>query len=155
MTQLYYLNATAWNGERINGVLYGRDIENWDDLSLSVIGLYRPLPPYEPPAGKYIVGKSLQIVDGLPRYVYELTDTPPKPEVPYSISPLQARKVLRIAGAKALVDGYVLTLSEEAQEEWNYATEIRRDNQIIAAGAASLGWTETQVDDLFILGATL
>lgn len=79
----------------------------------------------------------------------------PVPIVPYSISPLQARKVLRVAGVKAIVDSYVQSLPEEDQEEWDYATEVLRDNVVIAAGGAALGWTDKQIDDLFILGATL
>jgi hypothetical protein len=75
--------------------------------------------------------------------------------VPSSISPLQARRALRQAGLKAAVDAYVATLDEEEQEAWEYATEVRRENAIIAAGATALGLTDAQLDGLFVLGASL
>lgn len=80
------------------------------------------------------------------------TQPPPALEpVPVSITPLQARKGLRATGLKPMVDAFVSTLSEEAQEEWEYALEIRRDSQIIAASIALLPTplTEEQVDELF------
>ncbi len=80
---------------------------------------------------------------------------PPPAPVPQSMSPLQARRALRAAGLKAAVDAYVATLPEEEQEAWEYATEVRRDNEVIAAGAAALGLSAEQVDDIFRLGPTL
>lgn len=75
--------------------------------------------------------------------------------VPYSITPLQARRALRAAGLKAQVDAYIAALSAEDQEAWEFAITIHRDNAIIAGGAQLLGLTASQVDDLFRLGATL
>jgi hypothetical protein len=81
---------------------------------------------------------------------------PPEPpvSVPQKITPLQARKALRQLGWKAAVDAFVATLSEEEQEEWDFATEYRRDNAIIAKGATALGLTQEQIDELFRLAVT-
>lgn len=79
----------------------------------------------------------------------------PEPVVPSAITPLQARKALREAGLKDAVDAFIDGLDEEEQEEWEYAIEVRRDNPIIAKGAAALSLSESDVDGLFILGATL
>lgn len=79
---------------------------------------------------------------------------PPVP-VPTSISPLQARKALRQAGLKAAVDAYVASLSEEEQEEWEYAIEVQRTGPTINNGWALLGRSQAELDDLFRLGATL
>lgn len=81
-------------------------------------------------------------------------DSPP-PIVPASITPLQARKVLRSAGLYAAVQAYVATLTEAEQDEWEYAISIERSNPIIIGGALAIGLSEAQVDQLFIQGATL
>lgn len=75
--------------------------------------------------------------------------------VPATITPLQARKALRAAGLYNAVQNYVASLPEEAREEWEYATQIERNNTIIAGGAAALGMSSEQVDQLFIMGAGL
>jgi hypothetical protein len=75
--------------------------------------------------------------------------------VPTTVTPLQARKVLRIAGFKEQVEAYIATLSEEAREEWEYCIEVRRDNPTVLAAATALNLTKTQIDELFVLGATL
>lgn len=74
--------------------------------------------------------------------------------VPATVSPLQMRKALRQLDLKTSVDAYVATLDEEAREEWEYCTEVRRDHAVLNAGAAALGKTDAEVDDLFRLAAT-
>lgn len=74
--------------------------------------------------------------------------------VPQSVTPLQMRKALRQIGLKAAVDEYVALLDEEAREEWDFCSEIRRDHAVLNAGAAALGKSEAEVDDLFRLAAT-
>lgn len=87
-----------------------------------------------------------------------VVDYDPPPEaspVPLAVSPLQARKALRHVGLKAVVDAYVASLSDEEQEEWEYAPEIRRDHAVLNAGWEALGKTQPELDDLFRLAATL
>ena len=83
--------------------------------------------------------------------------TPAPVVVPQSLTPLQARKALRQVGLFDQVKAYVDTLSDEQKEEWEYALEIRRDNPILVQGAALMTppLTEEDLDNLFILGATL
>lgn len=76
-------------------------------------------------------------------------------DVPTSVTPLQARKALRQAGLKAQVDAYIATLSDEAQEEWEYCIAVERNNGLVSDAATALGMTEEQKDDLFRLAATL
>lgn len=144
-----------WMGEPIDDVSHMLEIEHmWSAEELAVIGLYAAAPAEEVPAGKVVMSTSVRRVGGMVRFVNELADAPPPP-VPASITPLQARKALRVAGFKAAVDAYVATLPVEQQEEWEYARDIYRDNPIIAAGITAGIMTEAQVDDLFRLGATL
>lgn len=79
---------------------------------------------------------------------------PPVP-VPASVSPLQMRKALRVSGMKAAADAYAETLDEEAQEAWEYATAIMRNDPFIEGARLALGMSEQDADDLFILAASL
>lgn len=77
------------------------------------------------------------------------------PDAPVSVTPLQARRALRAA---ELLPAFAVALAaadDETREAWEYATEIRRDNPLVADFADELGLTEEQVDDLFRLAATL
>jgi hypothetical protein len=77
MTDIYFQNLTRWNGERINDVLYPRNIAAlWSDAELAEIGLYRAYPPEAIPEGKQISGAVEWDGDGV-RYVLE--DIPPPP----------------------------------------------------------------------------
>lgn len=76
--------------------------------------------------------------------------------VPHSLTPLQARRVLRtVPGLKETVDAYVASLPEDDREAWEYALSIERDHPVILAAIAGGIVTEQQADQLFILGATL
>lgn len=86
--------------------------------------------------------------------VFGPPDPAPAP-VPEEVFPLQMRKALRQSGLKSAADAYLATLDEEVQEEWEYASTIRRDNPFIEGARIALGLTEEQADDLFRLAATL
>ncbi|MGY0709761.1 hypothetical protein [Azospirillum argentinense] len=77
-----------------------------------------------------------------------------EPPAPHAVTPLQARKALRMAGLKEAADAFIATLPEEQQEEWAYAIEVRRDSPIIAAAAAHLRLDAEQIDALFRKAAT-
>ena len=70
-------------------------------------------------------------------------------------SPLQIRRALRQAGLKAQADAYAADLDDEAREAWEYATVIMRNDPFIEGARVALGLSESEVDDLFILAATL
>ena len=130
--------------------LVEQGVWTWRDLKKH--GL-QAAEPFVAPVGKVAVGEERFSEDGKAQ-LFDVEDAP-TPGGPFSISPLQARKALRASGLRDQVEGYIATLPEDQQEEWEYAVEIRRDNAIISGGASLLGMTEQQVDDLFRLGATL
>lgn len=78
----------------------------------------------------------------------------PRP-VPSAVTPLQLRRALRAAGLHAQIADVLAALGEEAQEAWEYAVTITRNDPMIAAAAASLELTSDQVDDLFRAAAAL
>lgn len=81
------------------------------------------------------------------------------PSIPTSVSMRQARLALLGAGLLSSVDAAIAAMSspakEAAQIEWDYASEVQRDNALISSLATGLGLTEAQIDDLFITAATL
>jgi hypothetical protein len=81
-------------------------------------------------------------------------EVPPPAPVPQSITPLQARKALRALGLHAQVVAYVATLSDEAQEEWEYCTTVKRADSLVVTAARFLEMSEPQIDDFFRLGET-
>ena len=71
------------------------------------------------------------------------------------ITPRQARLALLAAGLLDAVEAYIATQSRAVQLEWEYASEIRRDNALLTTAAAALGMTNEQVQALFTRAATL
>lgn len=81
---------------------------------------------------------------------------PPAPlVVPESVSMRQARLALLGAGLLDSVNAAIASLSQAAQIEWEYATEVRRDSQLVAGMTQALGLTSAQLDDLFTQAASL
>lgn len=78
-----------------------------------------------------------------------------KLQVPGSVTPLQARKALRLAGLIDKVNAAVAASSPDVQEAWEYATVVERKDPIIGALAIQLGLTPDMLDDLFTTAARL
>lgn len=79
--------------------------------------------------------------------------------VPESITMRQCRLKLLDLNLIGLVDQAINSLpspqKEQAQIEWEYASEVRRDNPLIGQLMQALGMGETELDNLFIEGAKL
>ena len=82
------------------------------------------------------------------------------PEVPQSVTKRQALLVLYDAG---LTDGGITAILEDISNpverdkaliEWVHATTIDRTAPLIAGVQGVQGWTDAQVDEMFIDGAT-
>lgn len=76
--------------------------------------------------------------------------------VPESITMRQCRLTLLDLNLLSLVDQAIGSLpspqKEQAQIEWEYASEVRRDNPLIGQLMQALGMGETELDNLFIEG---
>lgn len=147
-----------WTGE------VNLDVEKVKDLIETQIWKEKDYSPYGIKIAEEFIVPENKVSVGVERFeetngkiyqIFDVVDYIEPIEVPQSITPLQARKALRITGLKNSVDNYISSLSEEKKEEWEYAIEIRRDNEIVLAGAQQLGITSEQLDNLFILGKTL
>jgi hypothetical protein len=106
-----------------------------------------------------------------------LTDEPPHPDwvlmtdeevaeadaprvtVPQAITMRQARLALLGAGLLSHVNNAIDAMPGQAGEaaliEWEYAQEVQRHSPLIGALGPALGMTPEQIDQLFIIGATL
>ncbi|CAB5155869.1 hypothetical protein UFOVP149_34 [uncultured Caudovirales phage] len=81
-----------------------------------------------------------------------ITATVPVPEI---ITPRQARLMLLKMNMLATVNQMMSTQDEATKIAWEYATEFRRDNPLLAALAKNIGMTDASLDQFFIGASTL
>jgi hypothetical protein len=98
---------------------------------------------------------------------YEILDNPdfPQVEVAEAVPPIvtmaQARKALILGGVSiASVDGVINNIADITQRElaftdWQYSTTVLRASPLVLSLAPLLGLTEEEIDQLFILAASL
>jgi hypothetical protein len=90
-----------------------------------------------------------------PRRVWNLPSQS-APEVPACVTKRQAKLALLAAGLLEQVERAILASdSEAAKIEWEAAQEFRRDWPTLKALQTGLGLDDKQIDELFILAATL
>ena len=79
--------------------------------------------------------------------------------VPQSVTARQARLALLQAGLLDAVENAIATMEGDAGRaariEWEYATEVRRNGSTLSGVQVWIGLTDQQIDDLFLLAATL
>jgi len=75
--------------------------------------------------------------------------------IPKVVTIRQAKLALLQAGLLDDIEAAMTQADRATQVEWEYATEFRRDWPALLAMQPLLGLTDTQVDDLFKLAATL
>ena len=78
---------------------------------------------------------------------------PPAPITP--ISPRQIRMALTRAGIRQAVEDAVAAGDQDLKDWWEFSTTFERSNAQVTAMAAALGVSESSLDDLWNLGATL
>jgi len=71
------------------------------------------------------------------------------------VSPRQIRLALLQLGLLPAATTWLESASEATRIEWDFATELRRDHAMWPVAAAALGKTDTDIDNLFALAATL
>ena len=81
-------------------------------------------------------------------------------DVPQSITRAQARAALIVSGLIGLVQPAIDAIEDPvqralAQNDWDERLHFERSNPTLLSLAASLGWNDDQLDELFRLGATL
>lgn len=79
----------------------------------------------------------------------------PPPVTPSVVSMRQARLALLQSNLLSTVTAAIEAGSEADKITWEYATEVRRDDSLVQNLAVSLGLTEEDVDNLFVLASSL
>jgi hypothetical protein len=75
--------------------------------------------------------------------------------VPHLVSMRQARLALLQNNLLDAVNAAVGQMPQAAQIEWEYATEVKRENELVLTMKNLLTWTDLQMDGLFILAKGL
>jgi hypothetical protein len=119
-------------------------------------------PEYDPSTQRITEGEPEQVGDVWAQ-TWIVTDLTPEEitarldewRASMSVTPLQIRRALLAQGLLDDVTAFVEASSYETRMAWEYAIQIDRTNELIAAAAASIGASDAEVDDLFRLAATL
>lgn len=78
-----------------------------------------------------------------------------KQDAPITISMRQARLQLLAMNLLDAVNAQINTLSQSAQIEWEFSSEIRRDNPLVAQLQSSLAMTDNDMNQFFYEAANL
>ena len=102
------------------------------------------------------------VVDVSTGQVQELPDIPPEAQpviVPKQVTMRQARLALNAVGLLTTVEAAINALPEPTRTtaliEWGTSNAVQRSNPLVSQLAASLGFTESQLDELFIAAAAI
>lgn len=75
--------------------------------------------------------------------------------IPSSVSPRQIRQALTRAGLRASVETAVAAGDQDTRDWYEFATAFDRSNPVVAALGTALNVSDAQLDDLWILAASL
>lgn len=79
---------------------------------------------------------------------------PPAP-IPTIVTMRQARLALHQGGLLTTVNAAISAGAEADKITWEYATEVKRDDPLVANMATALNLSATDLDNLFTLAASL
>jgi len=75
--------------------------------------------------------------------------------VPATVSPRQIRQALTRAGLRTAVEAAVAAGDQDTKDWYEFATEFHRASTVVAELAAALNVDSEQLDDLWVLAASL
>jgi hypothetical protein len=73
--------------------------------------------------------------------------------VPQTITPWQLRKALNQLGLRNAVEAAIAQADQDTKDGWEFATEFRRDDEMLNAMASALGISDSELDDIFRLAS--
>lgn len=131
---------TLPDGSQISPLLLG-----WTSGDYAVVEVI----PFDVPEGKQIVGTpSYAVSDGVVIETYQVEDIPPPP-IPDRVSSRQFKMQLQIDGLLASVESWIDAQDELVQIAYHNSGTFVRDEPMMTAGFAALGFTENQIDQFF------
>ena len=75
--------------------------------------------------------------------------------VPQEVSPRQIRQALSRANLRTQVESAVAAGNQDLKDWWEFSTVFERNHSQVVSMGTALNQTSTQLDDLFILAASL
>jgi hypothetical protein len=78
----------------------------------------------------------------------QLANAPPL--VPQIVTAVQARIALTAAGKRTTVENAVQAASQDVKDYWEFSLTLGRQHPVLLQMANSLGWSSTDLDNLFI-----
>ena len=80
-----------------------------------------------------------------------------KPLDDLSVDPIQAREAIRRAGLLPAVENYINDPATDplVKSAWEYALSFKRTSPTILAVAAAMGWTDDELDLLFVTASQI
>ncbi len=79
----------------------------------------------------------------------------PVNQVPVQITMRQARVYLHRAGYLDAVNTTVNSTGGEAAITWEFSSTVERNNPLVTSIASILGWTDSQLDTMFVEASLL
>jgi hypothetical protein len=101
------------------------------------------------------IGKELILITELEADELRKPTPESEPSIPEIVSMRQARLALLHSGLLSTVSEAIASGSEADQIEWEYATEVYRNQPLVQNMKAGLGLTDPDLDNLFTLAASL
>ena len=138
-------------GYKLIDAATGAEAKSWGGTWGECPGIPNPLIL---PNGDHVHASSLNVEYSGYMLTEWMMDEPP-PRVPEVITPRQLRIVLLQQGLLPQVEAMVTSADAATQITWEYATEFRRNHEMLIAMAAQLGMTDEQLDHLFITASQL
>lgn len=125
--------------------------DGWTDGTYRLAAIQQADPV---PEGKRVVSTSVDLVEGQPRYVHVLEDVLPPP-APDRVTARQFKLQLLADGILDQVEGWIATQSQAVQIAYANSGTFVRDEPMMQAGFAALGFTPEQIDAFFSAAAQL
>ena len=108
----------------------------------------------EPGADEGLSGPTITVTASAVERVW--TVVPYVAPVPDKVTNFQARAVLISTGLFEQVDAAIKAGNDPvALQAWEYANDVTRNGALVNGMAASLGWSQAQLDDLFRAAAVI
>lgn len=126
------------------------------DLIVSFPWLDEEVPFCASPNDSELHGRELYFaaINGEFGPIAEYVAPPVVTVVPQSVTMRQARLALLEEGLLSFVNTAIAAGADAAKIEWEYATEVKRDSQLVSFLSAALSLSEEQLDSLFVLAAS-
>lgn len=117
-------------------------------------GTLTPPPTLTPPEVAQWQGNAWAVLPSMPA-----PPAPPPTPVPQAITMRQARLALMGAGKLATVNAAIAAMpgvqGDAARIEWEFSSEVKRNQPLVMALGPALGMTATDLDTLFRVAVTL